>query len=138
LEPVLQQLLQRYPNDVKLVILHFPLEGHEFSMMAAKAALAANMQGKFWEFHEDLFEHSQDLSDALIRDIANSLGLDMERFEKDRNSVAVSNLIQKNLMTGGEIGINGTPIVFINGKLVRRLGLADMSEMIAEALKKGN
>ena len=71
-------MLEQYPKDVKLVIKNFPLTRiHKFSMNAALAALAANQQGKYWEFHTELFKNYNQLSDAKIDEIAQAVGLNM-------------------------------------------------------------
>ncbi|MBL7178295.1 MAG: thioredoxin domain-containing protein [Desulfobacteraceae bacterium] len=67
----------------KLVFKNFPLSKHKFAMKAAAAALAANKQGKFWEFHDRLFKNYKNLNDTKIQEIAKELALDMERFNKD-------------------------------------------------------
>ena len=71
-------MLERYPKEVKLVAKNFPLARHKFATKAAMAALAANAQGKFWEFHSKLFENYKVINDAKIQDIAGELGLDMD------------------------------------------------------------
>jgi protein-disulfide isomerase len=76
-------LLDKYPLQVKLVFKNFPLARHKFAKKAAVAAFAARRQGKFWEYHDLLFENVDTLSDQKFRQIARELGLDLERFEKD-------------------------------------------------------
>ena len=76
-------MLEKYPKEVKLVYKNFPLVGHKFARKAATAALAAHEQGKFWEFHDNLFKNYRNLDDAKIQEIAEELGLDMERFTRD-------------------------------------------------------
>ncbi len=128
-------MLEKYPDEVKLVIKHFPLKNHKFALKAAKAALAANMQGEFWMFHEELFENHKGLNDKKIQDIAKDLDLDMEKFAKDMNSVAVARMIKNDLLNGRKIGVRGTPSVFINGKILKKRNLAGFSEMIEAELK---
>jgi protein-disulfide isomerase len=59
--PLLEQVLEQYPNQVKLVYKNFPLRNHKFAKPAASAALAAGEQGKFWEFHDKLFQNYNQL-----------------------------------------------------------------------------
>jgi len=93
-------VLDKYPEKVKLVFKNFPLGMHKFARLAAAAALAAHSQKKFWEFHEKLFENYQKLNDAKILEIAKELGLDMEKFNKERNDPAIQNLITRDVKDG--------------------------------------
>ena len=68
LEPLLRQVSETYPKDVKLVIKQFPLAAHGYAKKAATAALAAGKQGKFWEMHGKLFANQKDLSDIKVED----------------------------------------------------------------------
>jgi len=68
-------VLEKYPQQVKLAFKNFPLPSHRFATKAAIAALAANAQGKFWEFHDALFKNYTSLDDAKIQQIARNSGL---------------------------------------------------------------
>jgi protein-disulfide isomerase len=70
--PVLDQLIERYPTQVKIVYKHFPLRNRNMALKAARAAGAAESQGKFWEYHDQLFKNYNRLSDQLIQKIAES------------------------------------------------------------------
>ena len=105
-------------------------------MKAAQAALAADKQGKFWAFHAKLFENYKALNDAKVQEIAKELNLDTKKFNMDMNSTAIRNLIYRDLKNAREIGIRGTPTVFINGKLLKKRSLPGMSDMIEAELKK--
>jgi protein-disulfide isomerase len=72
---VLEQVIEKYPNDVKVVFKNFPLRSHRFSMQAAIAAMAAASQGKFWEFHDLLFKNYNQLDDQKIQEIAQTVFL---------------------------------------------------------------
>ena len=130
-------MLEQYPNDVKLVIKNFPLTRiHKFSMDAAIAALAANQQGKFWEFHDQLFQNYNKLSDEKINEIAQSVGLDMEQFQKDRENPVLAAMVQRDLKDGVEAGVRGTPTIFINGRLLQQRSLPGFKQAIDEELAK--
>ena len=129
-------MLKKYPNEVKLVVKHFPLRNHKFARKAATAALAANEQGKFWEFHHKLFENYKVLNDSKIQDIAKELDLDMEKFNKDMNSPVIAKLINRDLKNGRQVGVRGTPTIFVNGKILKKRGLSGFSEMIEAELKR--
>ena len=129
-------MLDKYPDKVKLVVKNFPLNKHKFARKAANAALAANEQGKFREFHHRLFENYNALNDAKIQDIAKELDLDMEKFNKDTKSSAFQNLINRDVRNGIQIGVRGTPTVFINGKVLKNRNLSGFIEMIEMELRK--
>jgi protein-disulfide isomerase len=129
-------VLDKYPNNVKLVVKNFPLPSHKFAHKAATAALAANVQGKFWEFHSKLFKNFKAINDAKIQDIAKELGLDMEKFNKDMQSPAIKSLIARDMDNGRQIGIRGTPTIFINGKAFNNRSLPEIYQVIEVELKK--
>jgi len=130
-------VLEQYPKDVKLVFKNFPLTRiHKFSMNAALASLAANQQGKFWEFHNELFKNYNQLSDAKIDEIAQAVGLNMEQFKKDMQSPALAALVQRDLQDGAQAGVRGTPTIFINGRLLQQRNLEGFKQMIDQELEK--
>jgi protein-disulfide isomerase len=131
-------VLDKYPNNVKLVVKNFPLASHKYSHKAAAAALAANLQGKFWEFHSQLFKNYNAINDAKIQDIAKELGLDMKKFAKDMNSPAISELIARDMDNGRQIGVRGTPTIFINGKALQNRSLPGIYQVIEAELKKAS
>ncbi len=129
-------MLDKYPDNVKLVVKHFPLPNHKYAQKSATAALAANAQGKFWEFHHKLFNNYKVINDGKIKEIAKELGLDMEKFARDMQSPAVKSLIARDVNNGRQIGVRGTPTIFINGKHLKNKSLAGISQMIEAELKK--
>jgi len=118
-------VLDTYPDHVKLVVKQYPLKGNEFSRKAARAALSAARQGKFWDFHRELLEHNDRLNDAIITDIARSMKLDMERFETDRRDPAIDALIERDVREARQLGVRATPTIFINGKLLKEGNIAE-------------
>ena len=126
----------QYPNEVKFYFKNFPLNIHRYSKEAAMAALAADKQGKFWEFHNKLFENYRSLNDEKFIEIAKGLGLDMEAFERDRRSASINNLVNRDMMEGQRIGIRSTPTVFIDGKLLQRRNFKNFQLRIDAELKK--
>ena len=129
-------MLEKYPNDVKLVIKHFPLPSHDYAMKAAIAALAAGKQGKFWEVHEKLFANQNDLNDTKVEAIAGEMGLDMEQFNKDLKDPVIASLIDRDLDDGRQANIPGTPAVFVNGKSLNQRSLQGFQQAIEAELKK--
>jgi len=133
--PVLGQVLEKYPRDVKVVFKNFPLNSHRFALEAAAAALAAGTQGKFWEFHDRLFENYNHLNDQTIRGIAVSLNLDIVEFEKKMKDPEIQKRIRQDIIDGRQAGVNSTPTVFINGKLLKNRSLAGFQAAIEKELQ---
>jgi protein-disulfide isomerase len=129
-------VLDKYPNDVKLVFKNFPLPNHKFAMKAATAALAAHAQGKYWEFHDHLYKNYRNLNDLKIQEIANKLHLDVERLNKDMKDPAFQRLIIRDVNNGREIGVSGIPSVFVNGKHLNNRTLQGFEQMIVAELKR--
>ena len=130
-------MLEQYPDDVKLVFKNFPLTRiHKFAMNAAVAAMAANQQGKFWEFHHELFQNYNKLNDEKFDEIAQSLALDMAQFKQDMENPALTALVQRDLKDGVDAGVRGTPTIFINGRLLQQRSLPGFKQIIVEELAK--
>ena len=135
LEPVLHQLVEKYPKEVKLVPKFLP-HVREFSKNAAIAAMAADEQGKFWEFHDKEFENQSVLDESMVIEIARTLKLDMKRFEKKRQDSALEELVDRDLSEAGELEIRGTPQVYINGRVFRQRSLEAFVDAIDKELKR--
>jgi len=129
-------VLDKYPRKLKLVFKNFPLPHHKFGIKAATAALAAHAQGKFWEFHDKLFENYRALNDAKIQEIARELDLDMERFNRDMRDSSIQKLVARDIEDGQQIGIEGVPTIFVNGKLPKHGRLQGIENLIEAELKK--
>lgn len=117
--PIVERLLEEYPGEVRVVFMNFPLSGHPHAMPAARAAVAAGLQGKFWEMHDLLFDHQTQLTDEDLDRYATSLGLDMERFHADLRSEEVQASIEADRELGHRLDLDGTPTFFINGRRFR-------------------
>jgi protein-disulfide isomerase len=117
--PVFEQVLEKYPQEVKVVFKNYPLQNHKFAKKAAVAALAAEKQGKFWEFHDLLFKNYNRLNDQKIEEIAQAVGLNLEEYEKMKKDPAIETKVRQDLADGRRAGVRGTPTVFINGKRLR-------------------
>jgi protein-disulfide isomerase len=130
-------VLEKYPQDVKLVHKNFPLRNHKFAVKAAKAALAAHRQGRFWDYHHKLFENYKQLNDTEFQTLATDLGLVLERFNKDMNDPLIQRLIYRDVKEGRDAGIQGIPAVFINGKLLKNTSGPVFQRMIDAELQKG-
>lgn len=115
----MDQILKKYPNEVKLSFKHLPLPMHHNAKPAAKASYAASKQDKFWEFHDALFENQQKLSEEFFIKTAENLKLDVEKFKKDMNSPEAEKQIQEDMDLANKHGIQGTPGFFVNGVAVK-------------------
>lgn len=132
--PLLEQVLENNPGNVKIVFKNFPLRRHKFATKAAMAALAADGQGKFWAFHDRLFENYKQLNDQKIKEIARDLGLDMEKFEKQMKDPGILAQIRQDLLDGNQAGVRGTPTVFIGGRLLRNWSPKEFQMLIDKEL----
>ena len=136
--PVLEQVLEKYPHDVKIVFKNYPLKSHKFAMPAAMAALAAYEQGKFWEFHNLLFKNYKQLDEQKIQEIAQTVGLNLETYEKRRKASDLRKRINQDIADGRRAGVRGTPTVFINGIRLRSRSLNGFQTAIDKQLQKQN
>ena len=111
----LAELEKRYEGKIRFVFKHYPLPFHDEAIPAGRAAYAAHQQGKFWEYHDLLFDNAQNLGEALYIKLAQDLDLDMETFNKDRLSDASKEAVEKDAKDGAQVGVRGTPFFLING-----------------------
>jgi protein-disulfide isomerase len=135
--PVLKKVLAEYGDKIRFVVRDFPLTSiHENAFQAAKAASAANAQGKFFDYIELLYTHQDALDPASLKKYAADLGLNAKQFELDLSSEKTAAEIQKDIVDGRSYGIYGTPSIFVNGINVRRLSADGFREAINSALGK--
>ncbi|MEN8687167.1 MAG: thioredoxin domain-containing protein [Desulfuromonadales bacterium] len=135
LVPTIEQIMQAYPKQVRVVFKHFPLSMHKFARQAAVASIAARNQGKFWPLHDQLFANYNQLNDEKIRALAASVGLDMERFDKDIQDPALQQEIAADMQLGTSSGVRGTPAVYINGVQLKDRSLAGFRKAIDAELQ---
>ncbi|NOQ46229.1 MAG: thioredoxin domain-containing protein, partial [Desulfobulbaceae bacterium] len=105
---LLDQVLEQNSDTVKVVFKHLPLRMHPQAEPAARAAIAAQNQSKFWQMHDALFE-SDKLDMASIKTVAAGIGLDMDQFKKDIKSQATRQQLQKDMMDARKADVTGTP-----------------------------
>lgn len=130
-------MLKQRPNDVNLVIKHFPLPMHRFAEKASLAALAAAQQNKYEEMSRALFSDFQNLSDESIKKQAETAGLDMAKFNAALSAPALKKQIDEDRQLGMSINVRGVPAMFLNGRVVKDRSVQGLSSMIDEELKKG-
>ena len=137
LSPVLDSVVKAFPRDVRLVFKHFPLSFHAQARSAAAAAIAAGKQGKFFEFRSRVMPQFRNLNDSLYLAVAKELKLDMARFRKDMPlSPEVNALLDEDMALGRAVGVEGTPTVFVNGRLAQDRSFDYFAAQVAEAKKR--
>ena len=115
----LQQFMGKHGEIVTLVYKHLPLaEIHPQALPAAFSAWAAGQQGKFWEFHDALFARPKELGEPLYQKTARTLGLNLEQFERDRNSDRARIAIGQDIQMARVLAVEGTPFLVLNGEVL--------------------
>lgn len=134
----MKQVMENFPNDVKWVFKHFPLDSiHPYARKAAEATECAADQDKFWELTDKYYENQSKLSNAYIKEAAKEIGLDMDKFNKCYDSGKYAKKVDADFNYGKSLGVRGTPGSFINGISVPgALPYADLESVIREELSK--
>ena len=114
-DDTIKEVMKKYDKKVKYVFKNFPLSFHPEAAPAAKAVWAAGKQGKFYEYHDKLFENQQKLGDELFVQLAKDLGLNLDKFNKDRASDDAQKSVDADMKAGQAVGIQGTPGFILNG-----------------------
>jgi Na+/H+ antiporter NhaA len=135
-EPIVRELLRGFATDVRYVWRHLPLtDVHANAQLAAEAAEAAADQGAFWEMHDLLLAHQDDLEPADLVDYAEQLGLDVERFESTLRQHDTTVRVAEDVDSADLSGVSGTPTFFINGR--RHYGAYDIETLSAAVRAAG-
>ncbi len=109
---------------------------HGYARKAAIAALAAGKQGKFWEMHHELFANQKDLSDPKVEAIAKQIGLNVDKFNQDLKDPSIAALIDKDISSAAQTHVQGTPTIFVNGRLLVQRSLPGFQQAIEAELQK--
>ena len=115
-QPVLRQILDEFRKEVRIYFKHYPLPQHTNARLAAEAAVAAQKQGKFWQYQDKLWENQDSLSPAEMEKYAKETGLDMTKFRADLEDPKTKAHVQKDRTDGTTLGLSSTPTLFINGR----------------------
>lgn len=144
--PILKQLESEYADQVSFVYRYFPLISiHANAFSAARAAQAAGNQGKFWEMHDKLYETQSSWGEvtsnqqSLFEGYAEDLGLNMTKFKTDYASQATSDRINRDISSGSQFKIDGTPTFILNGQKIELPGYQDKApfeKVLNDAIKK--
>jgi protein-disulfide isomerase len=125
---VLAEVLDRYPDQVRVVYRHFPLDSiHPFARPAAEAAMCAEEQGKFWEFHDQIFALKGKIVEGSLAQIGSDLGLDTTALESCMTERRYQEFVQNDFLAGQAAGVTGTPAFFVNGIALK--GARDANEL---------
>jgi protein-disulfide isomerase len=122
--PLVEHTFQKYKSDITFQFRNFPLRQiHQHAMVAHRAAAAADRQGKFWEMYDLLYQNhdtwsTQSDPTATFRSYAQSLGLDLTKYDTDFKSEAVNAEINADIAEGTKLGVNSTPTFFVDGKRI--------------------
>ena len=131
--PTLKLLEQNYGDELRIVYRQFPLTNlHPDAWKAAEASLCAQEEGKFWQMHDRMFEHQEELDTPALTRHAVAIGLDREEFEECLASGRHSDRVQADLDEGRSVGVEGTPALFVNG--IRVPGGAVPYRTVADAI----
>jgi protein-disulfide isomerase len=138
--PLVKSIVEKNPETVRLVYRHFPLDQHTFAKQAAYAAEAAGKQGKFFEFHNILFDKQEDWQegknlDKLFSSYAQELKLNVKQFKTDSASSEVKAAIERDIKSGIQFQVDATPTFFLNGTRIENPGsLDDFQKLIDTAV----
>jgi protein-disulfide isomerase len=131
--PYLDSITRTYPDKIRLVYKHFPLDFHQQAPAAAAATMAAQKQGKFWEYNWKLAPNFSNLNEETFINIAQEVGLDVEQFKKDMALDADKQaIINRDIELGREVGVQGTPNFYVNGKRQDNFGPALIDQMLKD------
>ena len=122
---------------MRIVWKHLPLDIHPNAPGAHLAAIAADKQGRFWDFHDKLFANQSQLNVEAYRRYARELGLDLERFDRDLLDLENQRTIDDDSAEAAALGLTSTPAFFINGRLLKGAKpFEDFARLIDEELEK--
>jgi len=111
-----KQVQEDYGDKLRLVVKQHPLPFHPRARPAALAALAAQQQGKFFQYHDKLFANQQSLDDASLETFAKEVGLDVKRWKKDLTDPKLAAIVDRDSALAQSLGARGTPGFFVNGR----------------------
>ncbi|MFW6049533.1 MAG: DsbA family protein [Myxococcota bacterium] len=130
---VAEKVREKYGDRVRFVFRQYPLPMHSNAKQAAQAALAAEEQGKFWDYHDKLFENQRKLDQKSLEKHAEELGLDVAKFSKALEEGRFSEQIERDMELGQQVHVRGTPTMFLNGK---RISNPTSFELVSQMIEK--
>lgn len=136
LATTLDRVGEEFPDEVRIEFRHFPLPFHEHAEPAARAAHCAGEQGRFWEYHDVLFERQRQIGADVFGTWADELDLDVPTFESCMDSDAARDAVQADVEAGDALGVTGTPAFYVNGvQYVGAYPYAEIERVVRAALE---
>jgi protein-disulfide isomerase len=136
--PTLDQVVEAFPKQLKLVFKQYPLSFHQNARPAALASLAAQRQGKFWQMHDMIFQNQATLKNPQgefrFSEFAKTLGMNVEKFDKDVKDPALEKIITDDVKAGADAQVSGTPSLYLNGKKVNDRSFEGLKKLIEAEL----
>ncbi len=134
---LMEGLLKKYNGKVRYVFKHFPLSFHKWAKPASYAAIAAQNQGKFWEYYAKVYTDVKNINEEVLIGYAKELKLDMDKFNADRTSAETAAKVQADITQGSLFGVRGTPTLFINGIRIVGSNTAKIQETLIKQIAAG-
>ncbi|HKQ80281.1 MAG TPA: thioredoxin domain-containing protein [Blastocatellia bacterium] len=140
LNPIIKTLKKEYGDRIRVVFRHFPLTSiHKHALEAAYAAAAAELQGKFWDMHNMLYDNQSAWSEVgdfrpFALNYASRLGLDIQRFTQDMDGLKVMSRVASDEQRAAGMGVNSTPTLFIDGRKNEDMSLESLRKEINQRL----
>jgi predicted DsbA family dithiol-disulfide isomerase len=128
--PMMEEVQKRLGWKVAIQFKHFPLKFHQEARPAARASQCAHRQGRFWDFHDELFEHQESLGTAFFEKTAQKLKLDMTAFGTCLSEKGTDDAVDRDMKEAREAGLKGTPSIYVNGREV------EFAQMDARAFER--
>lgn len=131
--PIVEQVNQKYDGQIQFQFVNFPLvQIHQNAFAGARAAEAADLQGKFWEMHDALYKNQDQWANAnspisYFQLYAEQIGINVNQFKTDFASSKVNDRINADLAQANKLGLNGTPTFFLDGKQLANAQLVDQN-----------
>lgn len=134
---MIKEILAKYPDKVKVVYRDYPGPNHPHAQQAAEAAQCAGDQGKFWDYHDSLFDHQTPGTGWNFTELAKEIGLNLDTFAVCLNTGRYREEVAKDLQDGFKLGLTGTPTFFINGRpVIGAKPIAELEAVIDGLLKQ--
>ncbi len=114
--PIVERVFEKHSPRVRLVHKFYPLRQHTHAAAAARAAIAAQNQGRYWEMERTLFDHQEEQSESDLDHYAEELKLDMKRFHEDMAAERTGKILERDHDDAEKAGLTGTPFILINGR----------------------
>ena len=134
--PIINKILQDYSGKIVLYYRNFPLSMHKNSFIAAVAAECANEQGKFWEYHDILFDNQNNLDKENLEKYAKNIGLNEEQFNLCLDNEKTKEFVLTDVNDAKKLNLKGTPTFFINGREVFGGNEQELRKLIEDELKR--